>query len=132
MRRRVRITQKQFDAALKDYKSQQPELLHQREETIEIARLVLVLGKPQADVARDNGLSRQWVSDIVNRFIRLLPEDIPSGWTSETVTLPAEEWPRVREIEARARAHYARSQSSPAPAAKSITSKARRRKQPPS
>lgn len=76
--------------------------------TLAIARAVLVDGKKQVDVANEVGASRAWVSEAVAKFMRSV-EDIerlasPDGWTTDTVTLPCDLWPQVRQLERAARA----------------------------
>jgi hypothetical protein len=134
MRRRLRITQHQFDSALRTYLSHQPEGLRHGERSTEVARQVLVNGMPQADVARQHQLSRQRVSDIVNRFRELLADDknvIPVGWIRDAVTLPAAYWPRVRAIEQQAVQELVRTDAAPSAKLKATKLKARRHRRPP-
>lgn len=134
MRRRFRITQQQFDSALRTYLAHQPEGLRPGERSTEVAHQVLVDGLPQADVARRHKLSRQRVSDIVKRFRKLLAVDkhvIPAGWIRDTVTLPVAYWPRVRAIEQQAVQKHARDEARRAAQRKDATPRVRRRRRPP-
>jgi len=67
---------------------------------------VLVNCRRQADVAREAGVNRQRMSAIVKQLVAHMEEasPVPTGWKADTVTLPLEDWPRVRDMEARARA----------------------------
>ena len=76
--------------------------------TLAIARAVLVDGKKQVDVANDAGASRAWVSEAVAKFMRCVEETerlaLPEGWVTDTVALPCDLWPQVRQLERAARA----------------------------
>jgi hypothetical protein len=74
-------------------------------ESHEVARLVLVEGLPQSEVAEKKGKSRQWVSELVKKFLGYAEKAtlVPHGWKAGTVILPPSEWPKVREIERKAR-----------------------------
>lgn len=78
-------------------------------DSVELARQVLVLGNRQAVVARDAGVARQWVSELVKKMERYIEDanPVPAGWKTDTVTLPLRDWPRVRAIEKEARAALA-------------------------
>lgn len=56
------------------------------------ARLVLVDGRAQADVARELGMPRQRVSQSVRAVLRARPaaRRYPSTWRTVTVTVPRE------------------------------------------
>lgn len=73
--------------------------------TIEYARQVLVDGKRQADVAREVGVIRQRVSAVVKQMLAYMEaaNPVPPGWKADTVILPLDDWPRVREMEKAAR-----------------------------
>lgn len=73
--------------------------------SIELARQVLVDGRRQADVARAAGTTRQWVSELTKKMQVYIEQanPVPEGWQTDTVTLPARDWPKVRAMEAAAR-----------------------------
>ena len=133
MRRPVLIPQEQFDSAVATYLAHQPEGLRHGDEAQEVARRVLVLGVPQADVARQHKMTRQQVNNIVKRFRQLLADSkaVPHGWISGTVTLPADDWPHVRAIEARARERNAQAPTPQLPPASPGPSKRKRQRRPP-
>lgn len=76
--------------------------------SLDYVRSVVVDGRRQSEVARDNKVSRQWISLAVQKFRRAhaLYEQrtIPKGWKAETVTLPIEAWNLVRQLEEKERA----------------------------
>lgn len=78
--------------------------------TIECARQVLVEGRRQADVAREVGVVRQRVSEVVKQMLAYMEEanPVPPGWKADTVILPMADWPRVRAMERAAREALAR------------------------
>jgi len=88
--------------------------------TIALARQVLVEGRRQADVAREAGVVRQRISALVSKMQTYIEEanPIPAGWRADTVVLPLEDWPRVREIEKAAREALARRENRRRPASK--------------
>ena len=73
--------------------------------SLTIAERVLVHGDRQADLVRKYKKSRQHVSEIVNVFWDHYANShtLPEGWKVEPVALPEAMWPKVREIEARAK-----------------------------
>ena len=77
-------------------------------ESLAIAHAVLVKGERQADVARKADKTRSWVGELVAKFMRHVDEiervTLPPGWETDTVSLPPELWPKVRNIERAARA----------------------------
>lgn len=81
--------------------------------TIDYARQVLVEGRRQADVARDVGVIRQRVSAVVKQMLAYIDQanPVPPGWKADTVVLPVEDWPRVREMEKAAREALAREEN---------------------
>jgi hypothetical protein len=78
--------------------------------TIDLARQVLVQGRRQADVAREAGVVRQRISQLVQKMVRYVDKasPLPVGWKADMVMLPTKDWPRVREMEKSARAALAR------------------------
>lgn len=84
-----------------------PRLGRLTEETIDIAREVLVEGKSQSDVARERGLSRQRVSSMVKSVVSAANE-IPREWQRVEVWLPPDLAEQVRQMEADAKADVAR------------------------
>ena len=74
-------------------------------ETVALARAVLVEGRSQVAVAREAGVTRQWVSELVGKMRRDIEEanPVPPGWLTDVVTLPAQDWPTVRALEQAAR-----------------------------
>lgn len=76
----ARMTQAEFDAL-------RPNLGRMALDSIDIARLVLVEGMTQADVATTHNMSRQRVFGILERFQRAA-QAIPTGWRKVEVWLP--------------------------------------------
>jgi hypothetical protein len=73
--------------------------------SLDVARKVLVLGQRQSEVAKEIGRSRQWVNEIIKK-VRVYADKaalIPPGWKSGTVILPNSDWPKVRDLERKAR-----------------------------
>lgn len=70
-------------------------------ENIELARAVLVDGRRQNEVAKDAGVVRQRVNQLVKKMVQYIEEanPVPRGWKTDTVTLPLNVWPKVRELE---------------------------------
>lgn len=83
-----------------------------RPESLAIAHAVLVNGEKRAELARRVGKTRSWISEVVANFLRHLEEmervTLPPGWETDTVSLPADLWPKVRSIERAARAKLKR------------------------
>jgi hypothetical protein len=81
--------------------------------TLAIARAVLVEGKKQVAVAAEVGSSRAWVSEAVAKFMRCVEDtervSVPKGWKTDTVALPPDLWPAVRQLEREARARLKKS-----------------------
>lgn len=76
-----RLTEAQFEACVKD--------LDVGQQTIEIARGVLVLGQPQAAFIASLGLSKGAVSQAVNRiWTAFVTKNIPSGYERVSAVLP--------------------------------------------
>lgn len=75
------------------------------DKSLAVARQVLVLGKSQSKVADERGLSRQWVSEIIKKFMVVAEklEEIPPGWVKDTAILPLADWKTVRQLERHAR-----------------------------
>lgn len=73
----------------------------------EAAKLVLVDGLEQIEVAERFGLHRQqinkWVKDIYQSHI-----DCPAGWKVDVVTLPPEQMDEVKTMERRAKRDHAK------------------------
>lgn len=80
-----------------------------RPASLAIVRRVLIAGESQGHVAREAGCSRQRVSSLVKTFWKHFErmQPLPAGWSTQTVTLPADAWAEVRRIEARAKARLA-------------------------
>lgn len=93
-------TPQEWDAALKFTK------MDTKSKTI--ARLVLLDRQPQATVAKENAVSRQWVGRIVARMIAALRASVgtPPTWITRPVTLPRKDWKKVAAIEKAAKARY--------------------------
>lgn len=94
-----RMTAADFEAAL-------PRLGRFTEETIDIARSVLVEGKSQVEVARERGLTRQRVSSMVKSVLSAANE-VPREWERVEVWLPPALAAKVREMEATAKTNFA-------------------------
>ena len=69
------------------------------------AKLVLVDGQAQVEVAAHFGIRRQqvnkWVKDIYQAH-----QNIPDGWLVDTVTLPPDLMGKVKDIEQKARREH--------------------------
>jgi hypothetical protein len=78
----ARMTQAEFDAF-------RPNLGRMALDSIDIARLVLVEGMTQAEVAATQNMSRQRVFGILERFQKAT-QAIPAGWRKVEVWLPPE------------------------------------------
>ena len=76
----ARMTQAEFDAL-------RPNLGRMALDTIDIARLVLVDGLTQAEVATSHNMSRQRVYRILQRFAAAA-QSVPTGWRRVEVWLP--------------------------------------------
>lgn len=74
-------------------------------DNLAMARAVLVDDRSAADVATEYGVTRQWVTNVVGRAraVLLAQVPVPTGWVTGEVTLPPEDWARVRAIERAAR-----------------------------
>ena len=59
-------------------------------QTIEIARGVLVDGRPQTDFVKEFGLSKGAVSQAVRRVWSAVADDVPEGCERITVVLPVD------------------------------------------
>mgnify|MGYP003362304301 CR=1 FL=1 len=71
-------------------------------ESLEIARAVLVHGRPQKDVAQEYNLTKQRLSQIMRRMM-LARADVPAGWMKVEVWLPPSAAREVKAIEERER-----------------------------
>ena len=77
-----RLTKNQFEAVIKD--------LNIGQQTVEIARGVLVDGQPQTDFIEAMDLSKGAVSQAVNRVWSVYEEsNLPDGYERVSVVLPA-------------------------------------------
>ena len=92
----ARMTQAEFDAL-------RPNLGQITLDTIDIARLVLVDGLTQAEVATVHNMSRQRVYGILQRFAAAA-QNLPTGWRRVEVWLPPELAGQVEAMAKRARA----------------------------
>ncbi len=77
----ARMTQAEFDAL-------RPNLGRMALDSIDIARLVLVEGLTQAEVATTHNMSRQRVFGILERFQKAA-QTIPAGWRKVDLWLPS-------------------------------------------
>lgn len=91
----ARMTQAEFDAL-------RPNLGRMALDSIDIARLVLVDGMTQAEVATTHNMSRQRVFGILERFQKAA-QAIPAGWRKVEVWLPPELADQVEAVAERAR-----------------------------
>lgn len=95
------MTAKQLDAALASF----PRLSEQGREA---AKLVLVDGKEQSEVAKHFEIHRQqvnkWCKDIYQVHI-----NIPKGWVTAEVTLPSPLMKEVKNMERKARSSLSES-----------------------
>lgn len=92
----ARMTQAEFDAL-------RPKLGRMALDSIDIARLVLVDGLTQAEVATTHAMSRQRVFGILERFQKAA-QAVPAGWRKVEVWLPPELADQVEVLARRARA----------------------------
>lgn len=83
------LTAQQFEEAL-------PRLGRLSGDSVAIARQVLVEGKTQSEVARENDITRQRVYGMVTRVNAAL-NDIPKGWVRFESYMPPE---LVKKVEA--------------------------------
>jgi len=67
------------------------------DDTIEMARQVLVEGQSQTDVARQYGLTRQRVNLAIKQVLTVI-DDIPKGWVKLEVWLPPTLASKVRNM----------------------------------
>lgn len=74
------LTEAQFQAAIKD--------LEVGQQTIDIARAVLVEGKPQAEFVAALGLTKGAVSQAVSRVWGAAETALPKGFERVTAVLP--------------------------------------------
>ena len=72
--------------------------LNMSERPATMARDVLVLGKRQADVAREHSVSRNAVSLAVNRVARAY-SDVPDGYERVTVVVPRAKVDLLRKLQ---------------------------------
>jgi len=73
------------------------------DDTVTIAREVLVDGLPQTKVAEKHGITKQRVSDIMKRVLAVV-RGIPADWQLVEVWLPPELAEQVRQMENQAKA----------------------------
>ena len=86
----ARMTQAEFDVL-------RPSLGRMALDTIDVARLVLVDGMTQAEVATSHKMSRQCVHGILQRFAAAA-QNVPTGWRRVEVWLPPELADQVEEM----------------------------------
>ena len=76
--------------------------------TLKLVHCVLVKGAKQIDVAKKAKVTRAWINEAVKKFMRCIDEverlSLPAGWEADTVALPPDLWPKVRNLERAARA----------------------------
>ncbi len=80
-------------------------------DTLTIARAVLVEGKTQTDVARENNLSRQRVHGMVSR-VQVAINNIPMGWVRLEIWLPPELADKVKDMAEKAKAKAVKERAS--------------------
>lgn len=90
-----KMTPQEFEAA-------RPRFGRLTEDTIEMARLVLVEGQSQTEVARQNELTRQRVSLAVKQVLTAV-EEIPKGWVKLEIWLPPAMASKVRDMAEKAK-----------------------------
>jgi hypothetical protein len=100
MKKRRLLTQEEFERAAAGAEMEA--------KTLRLAHQVLVEGRRQVTVAAEEGYSRAWLSELVARFyervMTLERTHLPEDWIVDTVCLPKELWPKVRDLERDARA----------------------------
>ena len=80
-----------------EFEASRPQFWRLTEDTIEMARLVLVEGHSQSDVARKYELTRQRVSLAVKQVLTAV-EEIPNGWVKLEIWLPPAMASKVRDM----------------------------------
>ncbi len=85
-----------------EFEASRPHFWRLTEDTIEMARLVLVEGHSQSDVARKYELTRQRVSLAVKQVLTAV-EEIPNGWVKLEIWLPPAMASKVRDMAQKAR-----------------------------
>ena len=90
-----RLTEAQFQAAIKG--------LEIGQQTIDIARGVLVDGRPQAEFVASLGLTKGAVSQAVSRVWAVAGEVLPQGFARVTAVLPEHQAFIVKRWEADAK-----------------------------
>lgn len=90
-----RLSEQQFDTAVST--------IDVGEQTIAIARGVLVLGQPQAHFVATLGLSKGAVSQAVNRVWSAADRDLPDGFEHVEAILPSAQANKVRRWDADAK-----------------------------
>jgi hypothetical protein len=90
-----RLTESQFQSAIKD--------LEVSEQTLEIARGVLVQGTPQSHFVKSMGVTKGAISQTVNRVWAAWEKRPIEGFETITATLPTQRANIVREWEKEAR-----------------------------
>lgn len=90
-----RLTEAQFQAAING--------LEIGQQTIDIARAVLVEGKPQAEFVASLGLSKGAVSQAVTRVWTAARGELPEGFERVTAVLPEHQAFIVKKWEADAK-----------------------------
>lgn len=90
-----RLSKQQFDAAVAT--------IGVGQQTIAIARGVLVLGQPQAHFVATLGLSKGAVSQAVNRVWSAAGRDLPEGFEHVEAILPRTQANKVRRWDAEAK-----------------------------
>jgi len=102
-----RLTESQFNSAVKD--------LEVGEQTLEIARGVLVKGMPQAHFVTSLGLTKGAVSQAVTRVWTVWEKRPVAGFETVTATLPTHRANIVRAWEKEARALLSQSNTDKPP-----------------
>jgi len=85
-----KMTPQEFEAA-------RPHFGRLTDDTIEMARLILVEGQSQTDVARQYELTRWRVSLAVKQVLTVV-DNIPKGWVKLEIWLPPTMASKVRDM----------------------------------
>lgn len=81
----------------KEWASLEPRLSSLAENSFKMASRVLVDGQTIPDVAREFGVSRQAVTQLIERVKRMVV-NVPTGWTQVNVWLPPDVAKEIRAL----------------------------------
>jgi predicted transcriptional regulator len=107
MRGKKRLTAQEFET-IRPYLSSRS-----KDRNIQAIYEHLVDGRKQTDIADELGITKKAVSQMVNKVWQLHIErgERPDGWTSISVTLPADMAEMVKDMERKARENLTKGHS---------------------